>query len=63
MIQKVGNLLYEDILKHLNLYTQEWGRVRGDLIEVYKLMTGFNKVDVNKDLVVKDPDKTRSNGF
>ncbi len=37
--------------------------MRGELIEVYKWMKGFNRGKVNKVLVVKEPGRTRSNGF
>ena len=35
MIQGIRNLTYKDRLKHLNLYSLERCRVRGDLIEVF----------------------------
>ncbi len=33
------------------------------MIEVYKWMKGYNKVDINKVLIVKEQGRTRSNGF
>ncbi len=38
-------------------------RARGDMIEVYKWMKGFNKVDINKVLPVGEQGRTRGNGF
>ena len=38
---------YEQKLKVLGLATLEENRVRGDMIEMYKMMTGKNKVDPN----------------
>ena len=63
MIQGIRNLSYEDTLRHLKLHSLERRRVRGDLIEVYKWMRGFNTGNVNKVLVVSEPGRTRSNGF
>ncbi len=63
MIQGVRNLPYEDRLKHLNLHSLERRTLRGDLIEVYKWMKGYNKGDVNKILLVKEPGRTRGNCF
>ncbi len=37
--------------------------MRGDLIEVYRWMKGYNKGDINKVLIVKEQGRTRSNGF
>ena len=37
--------------------------MRGDLIKVYKWMKGYNKGDINKVLIVREQDRTRSNGF
>ncbi len=63
MIQGIRNLSYEDRLKHLNLHSLERRRVRGDLIEVYKWMRGFNTGDIDKVLMVSEPGRTRSNWF
>ena len=34
-----------------------------DLIEMFKWVKGFNKVDINKVFVVKEKVRTRTNGF
>ena len=41
-------LATEDRLKTLNLTTLEDRRTRGDLIEVYKLIHGFENIDHTK---------------
>jgi len=45
LVTKIRKLSYEERLKALRLTTLEQRRKRGDLIEVYKLMTGKEKVD------------------
>ena len=50
-------------LKSLNLHSLERRRIRGDLIEVYKWVKGFNKGDINKVLIVKEQGRTRNNGY
>ena len=39
---------YEERLVHLNLTTLETRRLRGDLIEVFKIFKGFDNVDSSK---------------
>ena len=63
MICGIRNLSYEERLKRLNLHSLERRRVRGDLIEVYKWVKGFNKGDLSKVLIVNEQSRTRSNGF
>ena len=63
MIQGLRTLTYQERLRSLNLHLLERRRVRGDLIEVYKWMKGYNKGDINKVLIVREQNRTRSNGF
>ncbi len=63
MIHSIRNLPYEERLKRLNLHSLERRRVRGDLIEVYKWMTGINKGDIGSILIVNQENRTRNNGF
>ena len=63
MIPRLRNKSYEERLKELNLFSLTKRRLRGDLIEVFKMFKGFDNVDIN-DYVVIDRDRTtRSNGF
>ena len=59
----IRNLTCKDKLEHLNLYSLERRRVTGDLIEVFKWVKGFNKMDINKILIIKEKVRTRTNGF
>ena len=63
MIEGIRNFSYERKLKLLKLHSLERRRVRGDLIEVFKWVKGFNKGDVGKVLTISSQDRTRSNGF
>ena len=53
---------YERRLKLLNLHFLERRRTRGDLIEAYKWLQGYNK-DVRRVLIFSNQDRTRNNGF
>ena len=46
MIEGIRNFSYEKKLKVLKLHSLERRRVRGDLIEIFKWVKGFNKGDV-----------------
>ena len=45
MIPELKRLSYEARLKRLNLTTLEIRRIRGDLIEVYKILNGLEKIN------------------
>ena len=45
LIYSLHDLQYYDRLKRLKLTTLETMRVRGDLIEVFKIIKGFEEVD------------------
>ncbi|ORD92985.1 hypothetical protein ECANGB1_2036 [Enterospora canceri] len=63
MIEGIRNFSYERRLKLLKLHSLERRRVRGDLIEVFKWVKGFNKGDVGKVLTISSQDRTRNYGF
>ena len=44
-IPELNKLPYVMILKHLNLTTIETRRIRGDLIEVHRIMNGIEGID------------------
>ncbi len=63
MSHGLRTLPYQERLRRLNLHSLERRRLRGDLIEVYKWMKGYNKGDINKVLIVREQGRTRSNEF
>ena len=59
IIEGIRNFSYERRLKLLKLHSLGRHRVRGDLIEVFKWMKGFNKSDVGKVLTINSQEKFR----
>ena len=47
MIQKLRNISYEKRVKECGLTTLETRRLRGDHIEVYKILNGHENLDRN----------------
>ena len=45
MLPGLGSMPYENRLSELGLFSLERRRIRGDLIEVYKMMRGIDRVD------------------
>ena len=45
MVVGIGKLSYDERLRKLGLTTLEARRKRGDMIEIYKLMTGKERID------------------
>ena len=48
MVKGLKKLPYEIRLKRLGIYTLERRRLRGDLIETFKILTGIERVDYKK---------------
>ena len=63
MIPALKSLSYEDRLKKLNMFSLKRRRVRGDMIEVYKMLNGLDKVDLGRLFVVDQGDRTRKHSF
>ena len=47
MIQKLRNISYEMRLKECGLTTLETRRLRGDQLEVFKILNGYENIDRN----------------
>jgi hypothetical protein len=62
-IPSLRNKSYEERLKSLNLFTIEKRRLRGDLIQVFKLLNNIYNVQVEAYFQRNDDLRTRNNGF
>ena len=63
MIPKLRNISYEMRLKERGLTTLETRRLRGDQIEVFKLLNGYGHFDRNIFVLVKEGRRTRGHGL
>ena len=59
MIPKLRDLSYEERLKECGLTTLETGWLRGDQIEVYKLLNGYENINRNSFVSFKKDNRTR----
>ena len=62
MIPKLRNISYEMRLKECSLTTLETRRLRGDQIEVFKILNGYETIDRNMFFSVKEERRTRGHG-
>ena len=63
MITSLRNKSYEERLAQLNLFSLEKRRLRGKLIECFKIFKGFTNVDASKLFSIDNSSRTRSNGI
>ena len=61
MITSLKHITYSEQLKACNLTTLHYGRIRGDMIETYKIITGKYDTDVAPTLVRAGTNITRGN--
>ena len=59
LVPSLEGLTYEERLKELKLYSLEERRIRGDLILMYRIITGDIKVDVSQLFTLDTNSKTR----
>ena len=62
MIQKLRNISYEMRLRECGLTTLETRRLRGDQIDVFKILNGYENIDRNILFTVKEERRTRGHG-
>ncbi len=62
MITSLRNKSYEERLASLNLFSLGKRRLRGKLIECFKILKGFTNVDASKLFSIDDTSRTMSNG-
>ena len=63
MIPKLRNISYEMRLKECGLTTLETRRLRGDQIEVFKILNGYENSDRNIFFTVQEERRTRGHGI
>ena len=63
MVNECRGLKYEDRLLATGLITLEERRERGDLIQVFKMIKGIDKVDNNNFFKVADTSRTSRRSF
>jgi len=63
MLPGLDGLSYKERLDRLGLFSLEHRRLRGDLIEVYKIMRGIDKVDSQHLFPKGGESKTRGHRF
>ena len=59
IIPELRDLSYEECLKECGLTTLEKRRLRGDQIEVFKTLNGYEDIDRNKKNLLKKDSRTR----
>ena len=62
LIPRLRNKPYEDRLKELNLFSLSKRRLRGDLIEVFKIVKGIENMNIEKYFTIDTSNTTRNNG-
>ena len=63
MIPRLRNKPYEDRLSELNLFSLTKRRLRGDLIQVFKMFKGHDNLEASKYFRIDHTNVTRSNGY
>ena len=63
LVRELQGKDYEARLKYLGLTTLETRRLRGDLIEVFKILKGFEKVDPARFFKTNSSDRTRGHSL
>ena len=63
MAQQLKNLSYEARLRRLNLPTLKYRRLRGDMIQVYNIVSGKHTTNPTIDLKLSNISNTRGNMY
>ena len=62
LIPNIKNKSYENRLKHMNLFSLKKRRLRGDLIQVFKILKGIDNIKSDKIFTLNE-NQTRNNGL
>ena len=63
LIPELRELTYEERLKECGLTTLETRRLRGDQIEVFKILNGYENIDSNIFFEIKESKITRGHNY
>ena len=63
LILELRGLDYEERLSRLGLYSLEFRRMRGDLIETYKIMKGIDRIDAGRLFPLVGESRTRGHSL
>ncbi len=63
MIPSLRNKSYEERLERLNLFSLKKHRLRGKLIECFKILKEFTNVKANRLFLIDESSRTRSNAI
>ena len=63
LIPRLRNKPYEECLSELNLFSLTKRRMRGHLIEVFKVIKGIENMDMEKYFTIDTSNITGSNGY
>ena len=63
IISSLRNLSYKERLKRLGMYSLRYRRLRGDMIEVLKVIHGIDKVNLGELFYVDEDGRTRKQFF
>ncbi len=63
LMPDLQDMSYDQRLEALNIFPLEIRRLRCDLIETYKIMHGFEKVNKDKFFTMSDTASTRGHNF
>ena len=63
MIPSLRNLSYEERLKRLSMFSLRCRRLGGDMIEVFKMIHGMDKVNLVKLFCIDEDERTREHSL
>ena len=63
LISEISQLSYEERLQQSILTTLETRRIRGDQIEVFKIMHGYEGLDIGLDMFFRIKNDSRTRGY
>ena len=63
IIPSLRNLSYEEKLKRLGMFSLRRRRLRGDMIEAFKMIHDIDKVNLEKPFCIDEDGRTRKHSF